>query len=58
MELREALEICITRHELGRGCINCRFKGEDCVKIHREAVNKIKEVRQFKKELSEIKKGE
>ena len=48
MKLREALEICITRHEVGRDCINCRFKGEDCITMHREAANKLKELRQIR----------
>lgn len=50
MNLIEALEICTTRQECGRGCINCRFKGNDCVKIHRKVINEIKRAERERKE--------
>ena len=53
MNIVEALEICITRHEIGRGCQNCRFKGEDCIKIHRSAIRKAQELEAYKKHVNQ-----
>ena len=51
MEITEALEICITRHECGRGCINCRFYGEGCIKLHRKASREIIEANRLREEI-------
>lgn len=52
MNIVEALEICITRHEIGRDCTNCRFKGEACERMHRKAIDKIREAERLRKEIS------
>ena len=43
MSLSNQLEVCITRHEIGRDCLNCRYKGDACIKMLCQLMHEHKE---------------
>lgn len=48
-QLSNAIEVCITRHECERGCLNCRYKGDACISMHRKLAEEHRELARIKR---------
>lgn len=48
-QLSNAIEVCITRHECERSCMNCRYKGNACINMHRKLAEEHRELARIKR---------
>ena len=53
----EIMNVCILRRSNNLNCLNCEYKGAECIIAHRHAIRCAKELKQIKRKEKENENG-